>query len=277
MNPIKLFVLDIDGCLTMPFQTPDWKALSDIRSLHEASESDPTIPPLTLCTGRPLPYAESVAQWLGIRNPFVFESATLFKWNGNQIISGLPTLEQNNEKIQTASIQELYHSPLLKPILQMKEWLVTHLIPNYPGAVLEFTKLMDAGIVSDNTDDIREMHQKIIEHIDRYHRVEGRSLLEVHHTDISVNVLIKGNNKSMGLKLIEKETQIPIGEFAYIGDSSGDVPALRIAGRGFAPLNASDEVKKILDVTVLPVESTQAVLAAYHSIIEFNRSNKTKV
>jgi len=256
----------------MPFQTPDWGALTKIRSLHEASESDPTIPPLTICTGRPLPYAESVAQWMGIRNPFVFESATLFKWSGNQIISGLPTLETDSDQLIMASIQDLYRSSLLKPVLAMKDWLITDLIPNYPGAVLEFTKLMDAGIVSYNMNDIKEMHHEILEHVERYHTKDGKSSLEVHHTEISVNVLIKGNNKSMGLRLIEKETGIPIQDFAYIGDSSGDIPALRIAGKGFAPMNATSTVKALPGVTVLPIESTHAVLQAYHSIIELNRS-----
>jgi hydroxymethylpyrimidine pyrophosphatase-like HAD family hydrolase len=76
----------------------------------------------------------------------------------------------------------------------------------------------------------------------------------------------------MGLRLIEKETGISIQDFAYIGDSSGDVPALRIAGRGFAPKNATNTVKTLPGVTVLPAESTRAVLQAYHSIIELNRS-----
>lgn len=289
---IRLFVLDIDGCLTMPFQTPDWKALTEIRALHEASDLDPAIPPLTLCTGRPLPYAESVAQWMGIRLPFVFESATLFKWKGNEIISGLPTLDlhvaENHESLsgnsteykvdekapllKTASIRDLYTSPLLKPVLELKDWLITELIPSYPGAVLEFTKMMDAGIVSDDTEEIKEIHNEILRHVDRYYCKDGEPLLEVHHTEISVNVLIKGNNKSMGLRLIEKETGIPIQEMAYIGDSSGDIPALCIAGHGFAPANASDAVKQVHGVSVQSVESTEAVLKAYRYIIDQNRA-----
>lgn len=299
---IQLFVLDIDGCLTMPFQTPDWKALSEIRAIHEASESDPSIPPLTLCTGRPLPYAESVAQWMGIRLPFVFESATLFKWKGNEIISGLPTLSDdayrgdsyprdaysgalNTESgnasksvsytqakpLKTASIRELYSSPLLKPVIELKEWLITELIPSYPGAVLEFTKMMDAGIVSDDTEEIKQIHHEILDHIDRYYTKDGVSVLEVHHTEISVNVLIRGNNKSMGLRLIEKETGISIQEMAYIGDSSGDIPALSIAGYGFAPANATNAVKQVSGVSVQAQESTEAVLNAYKFIVDQNR------
>ena len=71
---IKLFVTDLDGCVTDPFITPDWEAFSGIRELNLKSELDPSIPKLSICTGRPMPYAEAMAQILGIRIPFVFES-----------------------------------------------------------------------------------------------------------------------------------------------------------------------------------------------------------
>src|SRR5690625_6841963 len=71
---IKLFVTDLDGCISYPYRTPNWDAIQEIRDLNIASRSNPEIPPLTICTGRPHPYAEAVAQWLDVRLPFVFES-----------------------------------------------------------------------------------------------------------------------------------------------------------------------------------------------------------
>jgi 3-deoxy-D-manno-octulosonate 8-phosphate phosphatase KdsC-like HAD superfamily phosphatase len=56
----------------------------------------------------------------------------------------------------------------------------------------------------------------------------------------------------------------------YIGDSSGDVPALKQVKMAFAPLNAKDIAKK--HGVVIQKESTEAVLEAYHRIIEFNES-----
>ena len=73
-SKIKVFVTDLDGCMTDPFETPNWDAYTQIRALQIQSELDPSIPPMSLCTGRPMPYAEAQAQFLGLRLPFVFES-----------------------------------------------------------------------------------------------------------------------------------------------------------------------------------------------------------
>jgi hypothetical protein len=64
---IRLFVVDLDGCISFPFVTPDWEAINVIRDLNIASKHDPSIPPITICTGRPLPYAEAVAAYTTLR------------------------------------------------------------------------------------------------------------------------------------------------------------------------------------------------------------------
>ena len=66
--------MDLDGCVTDPFKTPDWDAFTTLRSLNLQSLSNQLIPPLSICTGRPMPYAEAIAQVLGIRIPFIFGS-----------------------------------------------------------------------------------------------------------------------------------------------------------------------------------------------------------
>src|SRR5690625_6436425 len=74
---IKLFVTDLDGCISYPYRTPNWEAIQEIRDLNIASRSIPEIPPLTICTGRPHPYAEAVAQWLDVRLPLDRKSTRL--------------------------------------------------------------------------------------------------------------------------------------------------------------------------------------------------------
>lgn len=66
--------MDIDGCISQPFTSPDWALLSELRALSEQSYHDPHIPRACLCTGRPAPYAEAVSQWLDIRDQAIFES-----------------------------------------------------------------------------------------------------------------------------------------------------------------------------------------------------------
>ena len=59
-----------------------------------------------------------------------------------------------------------------------------------------------------------------------------------------------------------------LNEIAYIGDSSGDIPGLKIVKLPFAPVNAAQITKDV--ATVINKKSTKAVLQAYHNIIEYN-------
>jgi hydroxymethylpyrimidine pyrophosphatase-like HAD family hydrolase len=245
---IKLFVLDIDGCISFPFKTPDWEAVNKIRELNIRSRSEEHIPPVTLCTGRPLPYAEAVAQWLDVRLPFVFESAGLFKWEGNEVITSPEVTHENLKRINT-----------------IREWLRTDLLPDYDGVELEFSKMMDAGVVSANTVAIDDIHAKVLDKIR-----QDQLNLEVHNTEVSVNILLPGNNKGTGIRLIAAQTGIALREMAYIGDSSGDVPALKEVAMPFAPANGTATVRAISDV--MPSKATHAVLEAYQKIIDYNKS-----
>jgi HAD superfamily hydrolase (TIGR01484 family) len=248
---IKLFVLDIDGCITHPFETPHWESISEIRDLNRRSRNSDDIPALTLCTGRPLPYAEAVAQWLDIKLPFVFESAALYHWNGN--------------RVQTILDNEPENGRSLKPINEIKKWLSEQVLPDYPDMILEFTKMMDAGVVSPDKEQINRAYDRIMNHIR-----ENYPDLEAHRTEISVNTLLAGNNKGTGFQLLSKEIDIPFDQMAYIGDSEGDIPALKQAKLAFAPSNAIARVKEIAEV--LPCETSEAILEAYKRIIRLNKA-----
>lgn len=248
---IKLFVLDIDGCISHPFETPHWESITEIRKLNRQSRNSAGIPALTLCTGRPLPYAEAVAQWLDIKLPFVFESAALYHWNGN--------------RVQTILDNESENGRSLEPINEIKKWLSEQIIPDYPDMILEFSKMMDAGVVSPDKEQINRIYDRIKNHIQ-----QNYPDLEAHRTEISVNTLLAGNNKGAGLQLLSKEIGIPLGQMAYIGDSEGDLPALKKVKLAFAPSNAIDRVKEIAEV--LPFETSEAILEAYKKIIRLNET-----
>ena len=257
-EPVQLFVLDIDGCISHPFQTPNWEAISEIRNLNRRSRSEEHIPMVTLCTGRPLPYAEAVAQWLDIRSPFVFESAALYNPAANRVETEVDADEDAGE----ADLHE--GSEILIPVREMKQWLRKEILPHYPGTALEFTKMIDAGVVSPDKQQILEIYELIMTHV-RSNYPE----LEVHRTDISVNILLAGNNKGRGIEMISRELDVPLEQMAYIGDSEGDLLPLKRVGMSFAPLNAIDRVREISEV--MPYETSEAVLAAYRKIIRRNR------
>lgn len=249
---IKLFVTDLDGCISYPFKTPKWETIHKIRELNLKSRVDENIPPLTICTGRPYPYAEAVAQWLDVRIPFVFESAALYIWEGNKIETALES-----------------HDGALEPIREMKQWLKQDLLPAFPTAQLEFAKMMDAGIVCPDVKTVEAMHKRVREKISADYPD-----LEVHATDVSVNILMPGNNKLQGMKLLAGKLEISLDEIAYIGDTSGDIPALKQVKQAYSPKNA---IRAVKDVThTLESETTDAVLEAYQKIIELNREHSDK-
>jgi len=242
-----LFITDIDGCLSEPFKTPDWKLLTKIRELNKKSINQAEIPPLTICSGRPYPYVEAVAQWMGITLPVVFESAGILNVQNHQITTNGAFDEDAERKTQ-----------------ELKAWLKTEIIANEQGMVSEFSKRMDAGLVHPK----KEVIQKVYPLIEEYVQANYADF-EVHYTDVSINIVIKENNKRTGISDLCALLDVNVSETAYIGDSSGDIPGLKLVGRPFAPLNAAEEVKQVAQV--VPYQSTKAVLEAYKLIIDENK------
>lgn len=250
---IHLYVLDLDGCISIPFKQPDWESIEKIRSWNAASKNDSHIPPISLLTGRPQPYAECVAQWLGVELPFIFESGGGLYQLGSNRLEFNPILTHTDiDKVQE-----------LRCIIQ------THIIPKYPEAYPEFTKYSDCGLVHPDTLAIRAIMPKIKEWMEALRMHD----FEMHHTEISINVIHKQSNKASGLKWLMQELSIPsMNNIAYIGDSSGDIPALQIAGMPLAPANATAEVRNLPNIEISKFTATQAVAAFYEKIMTFNKN-----
>lgn len=247
---IKLFITDLDGCVTDPFITPDWEAFTTLRELNLKSYNDELIPSLSICTGRPMPYAEAMAQVLGIRLPFIFESG-----------GGMYDVTQNKLTWTPALTEEIREQ-----VQEIKAWAKEHLIEKYPGCIPEFAKFTDIGIIHQETPVVDEIFEASVEHIQ-----SGYEAFEVHKTEVSVNIILRKANKGSGIRMLCDELGFGLDEVAYIGDSSGDVPGLNIVGFPFAPVNAAPLTKDAAQV-VTEGESTAGVVEAYHKIIGYNLS-----
>ena len=245
---IKVFVTDLDGCMTDPFETPNWEAYSQIRALQLQSELDPSIPPMSICTGRPMPYAEAQAQFLGVRLPFVFESG-----------GGFYDLTTN-----TLTWNPIVTDALLSDIEAIRPWAHDEIFPNFPGSMPEFAKFTDVGLIHRDKSVIDEIHVLAAKKISQEY-----PHFEVHKTDVSVNIIVKKANKGEGLTYLSKMLEVDLSEMAYIGDSSGDIPGLELVGMAFAPSNAHEPVKEVAHL-VTSSPSTLGVLEAYHWIIQHN-------
>jgi len=245
---IKLFVLDLDGCITHPFVTPHWTSITRIREYNQQAISDPTIPRLSICTGRPFPYAEAVAQWLDIHLPIVFESGGGVYFPDRRQLEFAAPFQANQQKVD-----------------EIRKWVHEIVVRRFPQAMIEFSKLTDAGIVCDDASVIQEMFSLSSALV-----MESYPDFEVHHTDVSVNIILKDCNKGNGLRQIAKATGVSLQEMAYIGDSSGDISALKIVRKPFTPSNGNAAVKAISQV--MDFETSLGVLQAYESLIALNRA-----
>jgi hypothetical protein len=248
---IKLFITDLDGCVSDPFVTPDWDAFSQIRQLNLQSNEDNNIPGLSICTGRPMPYAEAMAQVLGIRIPFIFESG-----------GGFYDVAKNRIRWTDALTDDVKNQ-----VVEIKEWARTEVMSTFEGSIPEFAKFTDIGIIHPDTKVIDEIYDVSVKFIDANY-----PLFEVHKTIVSVNIILKEANKGFGIKMLCDELGYKLNEVAYIGDSSGDIPGLEIVGRSFAPANAAIATKEAAMI-VTEGNSTKGVLEAYQNLISYNLSN----
>ncbi|WP_428265475.1 HAD hydrolase family protein [Haliangium sp.] len=248
---IRLFVTDLDGCLSHPFQAPDWTALAALVALHDRAGQDPHIPPLTICTGRPLAYAEAIAQWLSVTAPVVFESGSgLYDPVTNQV-AWTPAIDAVTDRA----------------LAELRGFVHGELVAAHPGTLAEFGKHKDVGVIHRDAATILTMRALIEEKVARY----PEAALEVHHTEISVSVIPRAANKGAGLRWLADRLGLIPAELAYIGDSQGDLPALALAGAAFAPANAVPEVRAVARVTT--GEATAGVLEAYRAVIATNRAH----
>ena len=246
---VRFFVLDLDGSLAYPFESPDWQSVTLIRQFQLQSARDECIPALSLCTGRPLPYAEAVAQWLGIRNTIIFESGGGFYHPVTNELTWSPHFTREIEQESR----------------EIRFWFARDVISRFPGMMLEFTKRTDVGMVHTNVDEITRVYEIARKKIDAEH-----PRFEVHKTGVSVNIIVKACNKASGLQFFAKRENIRAEEIAYIGDSTGDLMALDWVGVAFAPSNAINAVKE-RRARVMNGEATQGVLEAYQMLIAENQ------
>lgn len=248
---IKLFITDLDGCISMPFVPPKWDVITEIKKLNELSKTDETIPPMTICTGRPMPYAEAVYQWLGMYKPYLFESGGgVYDMSENRL-HWHPTFTEERER----ELQEL------------KVFLRENFINKYPNTIPEFAKHTDSGIINQNPAVIQKMYPLIKEYVSANY-----PNFEVHYTDVSINVISKSTNKGEGIKFLCGLMNLDLKEVAFIGDTGGDRPGLEIVAKPFAPINAMKSAKEVSEV--MKGEDADAVLEAYNKVIEYNRSLK---
>ncbi|MGB0866437.1 MAG: HAD family hydrolase [Granulosicoccaceae bacterium] len=219
---MKGFVFcDIDGCLNLHKNTP-----FDLPRLMQVRELVPQLAAkgvgFALCTGRPQPYAEAMAQLLGLETPLVCEGgAMVYEPLGDNY---RPMASADSVRAITALQADLQASGLLRDTLYFEVGNAYSLCLTGPA------------ISGQSQTGIRAQMERLKAQYADYP-------VSWSHSTTSIDITPVDINKGSGLRAICADYNVPLARTAGIGDSNGDVGMFQTTARGYCPDNASDELK----------------------------------
>ena len=247
---IRLFLADIDGCLSEPYAP---FALDGFRQLRAwGDEADPRYPRVGICSGRAYAYVEAVSQALGLTAPALFESGGGRFDLADARITWNPALTPETEAALDAC----------------RQFLLAEVVGRSETVSFDYGKRSQAGIVSPVVGEC----ETFLPEIERFVAEHAPSLV-VYHTPYSVDAVPAALTKVEALHWLAESEGIGLDEVAFIGDTNGDAPAIAACGLGFAPANGSPVAHRAADV-VTDGAVMAGVLEAYRACLARNGVGK---
>lgn len=228
---IKLFVSDIDGCISEPYRPFDAERLGALRACAEAGgtpHDGAAAPAFSLCSGRAYPYVEAITQALGLRVPVLFEA-------------GAGMFDPVAARVRW---HPAFTDAMAAQIEAVRRWLHATCLPG-TELMYDFSKRTQAGIAGADAAALQARLPLVEAYV-----AENFPALRVFHTEVSIDVLPAGITKREGLAWLAETLGCRLGEIAYVGDTNGDLEALASVGFSFAPANAAEAVRRqVMQVT----------------------------
>lgn len=223
----RLFLVDIDGCLSEPYTPFRLDAFARLRAWIERAETDARVPRIGICSGRSYAYVEATAQALGLRAPALFESgggrfdlpAARIAWN--------PALTPDVEA----------------DLATVRAFLLDRVVPRSPTVSFDYGKRSQAGIVSPVVGECEAFLPEVAAFV-----AATAPGLVAYVTPYSVDVVPRALTKVRAIEWLAEAEGLAMDEVAFVGDTVGDAEALRAVGRGFAPANADAAARAAADV-----------------------------
>lgn len=220
--------IDIDGCITN-----GKTELSNIEALLKLSFLVKNKQQYGLCTGRSAPYVEAISSILGIDRWCVCE-------NGAYIYH-----PKSDKVLFNPLVTDLTLSALASLKILLREQQYKMICKIEPGKEV----CISLNPINLSIEKLFEMISKEID----------PNLLYINHSTTAVDITPKGVDKGSGLKLLADMEQFNLADVLAIGDSSGDLPFMVLAGKKACPFNASNTIKAISDY-VSPYSTTEGVI-----------------
>jgi hydroxymethylpyrimidine pyrophosphatase-like HAD family hydrolase len=246
-SPIRLIVADIDGCLSGGAGAPfDMRLLEALAWANRESRTNPAVPAVTLCTGRPQPYVECLLQVIGGHVPALCESGTVFFDPQSHSILTHPGFGLEEEKALEDLRNRVAHA-MMKDNIKPEPGKVTHLT-----------------VIVQPPDTPEALYDQAVEIA-----AEFGNMFVVELTRICVHFLFRHLHKGTGVQWLSQHTGIPLQQMAGIGDAAPDLPFLTQVGYAFAPANAQPEVKSACHKVSLKNDA-EAAFELFQSIMDHN-------
>ena len=217
---------DIDGCLTPESSTPlDLHALGIIAEHNRRAQRDRDRPLLTLCTGRPQPFAEALTRLLAnVTLPLVAENGVWLYQPGANLYEMDPAITREHR----AAVREA------------AAWLESNFGPH--GVTQQPGKSASVSLYHPEPAYLREICPAIEAQFAQAHWP-----MRVSMTWFYINCDLKHISKASGLKRLLATTGLSRERCAGIGDTPSD-QAIRDNVAFFAcPANADERIKAVAD------------------------------
>jgi len=238
---MKWIITDLDGC-TNPEESIPWdleRFLQFAQLSREASEGRGPLPPFTLCTGRPQPYAEVLMKILDIRAPAICENGAV-----------LYTLHDNRARYGPGVTEEK-----IRGIRAVRTFIDAEVLPAYPDAIMQFGKEAQLSVFSERP----EIFASIQPLIEQFVEQQGGPELVINPSHFYLNISLDGVDKGNALRALFEELNVTRDETAGIGDTEGDLPLRDNVGFFACPANAKPAIKAIANY-VSPYPDIQGML-----------------
>lgn len=225
-------ICDIDGCLSPESSGPmEAGLLAEIAAWNLEAQATGDRPVVTLCSGRPQPFAEAMCRLIGNRSlPIVAENGVwLYRPDRNEY-----------ERDPAISVEHL------RMVAEARGWVERELGPR--GVVMQPGKEASISLYHPDTEFLKSLEGPV-----RAALGANGWKFRVSMTWLYINCDLEHVSKGTGLDRLVKQAGLRKERLAGIGDTLGDVPIRdRVAWFG-CPANADERLKGRADrVSALP-------------------------
>lgn len=226
-----------------PFRSDRLNELAAFSAKAGLPHSHPDLPALSLCSGRSYPYVEAMSQLLHIQTPVLFESGAGMFDPVSALTSWHPSF--------TESIR--------LEIDQLRRYM-EQMVARMPELSIDYAKRSQAAMVGAPNGSLDKAREELERFVSSHH--PG---FNVFHTHISIDVVPDGLTKAEGMVWLAQTCGVRLEEMAFVGDTGGDVGALKTVGASFAPANGTAEARGAAHYAS-DLFDIDAVLEAYRAV-----------